>query len=114
MCSPLEISRQVARLNGLARYPRKPEGLGELGRAFQQAFSTEVQLERAVTNILRTSTECPTPSVIYGGSGRTSASVGCPDCDEGWIIRQDRMDTLDGSRVLERAYRCHCRPPIPE
>ena len=110
------VSREVARLGGLDRFPRRAEALKELALAFQRTFGTHPELAAAVGDIVRTKDTCPKPSHVYGiAQGEQRASrVGCLDCDfTGFVSRADRRETLDGVREVDVAYPCHCRPPIP-
>ena len=107
------VSQEVARLGGLDRFPRKPEGLRELALAFQRTFSTHPELAAAVGDVIRTQDTCPKPSHIYGtGQGeRKPSGVGCDKCDgSGFMTRTDRRQTIDGVRDVEVAYFCFCHP----
>ena len=107
------VSREVARLAGLDRFPRKSEALRELGLAFQRTFGTHPELAAAVGDIIRTQDYCPKPSHIYGtGQGeRKPSSVGCGKCDgTGFLTRTDRRQTIDGVRDVNTAHYCSCHP----
>ena len=107
------VSREVARLGGLDRFPRKPEPLRELALAYQRTYGTHPELTAAIDDVIRTTDVCPKPSHIYGQGEReqTSSGVGCSVCDgTSFIMRTDRRETLDSVRDVPMAYFCSCRP----
>jgi transcriptional regulator with XRE-family HTH domain len=113
MVSSAIVSREVARLSGLDRFPRRPEALNELARAFDLTFATPPELSAAITDIIRGTDVCPKPCHVYAMAQREQAAsrVGCSPCDgTGFILRTESRETLDGVCDVEMAYPCSCRP----
>jgi hypothetical protein len=107
------VSREVARLGGLDRFPRKPEALKELALSFQRKYGTHPELTVAIDDVLHTMDTCPKPSHVYGtASGQPNRSgLGCELCDyTGFVTRTDRQQTIDGMRDVPIAHFCSCHP----
>ena len=95
------VSKEVARLGGLDRFPRKPEALKELALAFQRTYDTEPELAAAISDTLHTVDECPKPSHIYGvARGEPKAS------GVGYIVDVNFYSTDKAEGEIEK-FRMH-------
>ena len=116
MLSSQTVALQVARMNGLDKYPRKPEGLRAIAEAFRSQYHTEEQLAGAIARILQTRPDCPKPCELYAETGvreqRPKRSE-CSACDGTGFVVHKELRTPEGwnkPREFNMAYLCsRCR-----